>query len=186
MPVYHTRRWGSGRGAHLTNWHKAAESLGAITRLTEELNKIAWVLAHRVEHSELNLSSQSISQKLSGIATVLEGLPAQVADAFSKESLPDSSAAEEAFRTARQAEAKTASADSTTTTEASTYERKDITGKRFRACARDGKVFLIYRKRGHLPIWIGFELDFSGSANSNSVPLYLPSQASAERFVYGD
>ncbi len=190
MPVYYPRRWGVGRGAHLTNWYRAAESLGSITRLSQELNELAWVLAHRVEHSELNLSSQNISQKLGGIVTLLEGLPAQIADAFSKERLPDASTAEEAFRSAKLSEANSSSpagsAASPTTTGTPASERRSIRGKRFQACARDGKVFVAYRKRGDLPIWIGLELDFSGSANSTSVPVYLNSQASAERFIYGD
>jgi hypothetical protein len=154
------------------------------------LNELAWILAHRVEHSELNLSSQNISHKLGGIATVLEGLQAQVADVFSKERLPDASAAEEAVRSAKVSEAKAlAAADSQpqqSATETAAHERKAIRGKRFQACARDGKVFLIYRRRGDLPVWIGFELDFSASANSNPVPIYLNSKAGAELFVYGD
>src|SRR5712692_7769773 len=106
MPIYHVRRWERGRGAHLTKWHQTAESLGSITRLTQELNEIAWVLAYRVDKGEFNVSSQDIPQKLGGIATVLEGLRTQVEEVLAKEELPDASVAEEALKKLKLSEAQ--------------------------------------------------------------------------------
>lgn len=178
MPVYyprypHDRRW---------NFSKAAASLARITRLTEQLNKIAWLLAYRVEDSELNLSSQNISHKLDGIAMQLENLPTQVEQLLASEKLPDAPAAEEAFKSAKLSEAE----ESSIAVAPAVDGPRKIRGKRFEACARDGRVFVIYRKRGDLPIWIGLELDFYANANSSSIPVYLNSQAKAERFINGD
>lgn len=187
MPIYHVRRWGAGRGAHFTNWHQTAESLGSITRLTQELNEIAWVLAHRVENGESNVSSQGIPQRLAGIVTVLEGLRTQVEEVLAGEKLPDASVAEEALESVKLSEAKEllrSVAPPVPTMPVD--EQKSIRGKRFQARTRDGRVFLAYRKRSDLPIWIGFELDFSAAANSSSRPVYLNSQAAAEAFVNGN
>lgn len=106
MPIYHVRRWERGRGAHFTNWYQTAESLGSITRLTQELNEIAWMLAHRVENWESNVSSQGIPQKLAGIVTVLEGLRTQVEEVLAGENLPDPSLAAEALKKLKLSEAQ--------------------------------------------------------------------------------
>jgi hypothetical protein len=176
MAVYFPGHY--GRGVHFANWHKTVSNLARLTRLTKELNEAAWLLAYRVEGSKNNVSAQAIPEKLGGFASLLEDVSAQITDLLSKEALPPAEEARKAFEELKPREARDSTYNS------GEQARKEIRGKRHRACMRDGKVFLTFQKRADLPISVGFELDFDQRRSEG--PVYLDSQAKAENFVRGE
>lgn len=110
----------------------------------------------------------------------MENLTQRIASTLSNESLAPEQDAQAGLHNQ-----EIENAESLVLENAERSERREIRGKRYRACKRNGKIFLVWRKRGDLPNSIGFELDFDQSTTGRP-PVYLQSRSQVERFIDGE
>jgi hypothetical protein len=142
MAIYSFSRRGRAKGAHLSNWHKATGNLSSITRLTEELNRRAWLLARRIDKSDYNISSQQVPERLIAIEIILKGLQAEMNDIFTKEQgrLGSEEEAETDFDNDEMQRARLLLSKLD-------QQEKRINGKRSRVTMREGKIFFVFNRR---------------------------------------
>jgi len=174
MPIYNFSRRSGYKGAQ-PNSRKAKANLGSVTRLTDALNRSAWLLGDRVPESGY-VSSEQVD-KLAGIEISLKGLRTQMSEIFPKEQLDSEEEAKTNLDEREVQEARDLLSQQLD------QKEKRIRGKQSRAAIREGKTFFVFHpKANSRKNAIGFEIDRTGIKGPK--PLVSPKQI--ENFLRGD